>query len=55
MELPVALMLIGMLLLLGFVIGVRVEEQYLSVRERELARARRELADSTRALRMRRP
>jgi len=50
MELTVALVLIGALLLLGFVIGTRVEEHNLELRERELARARRELTDTIRTL-----
>jgi len=50
MELTVALVLIGALLLLGFVIGTRVEEYNLELRERELARARRELTDTVRTL-----
>jgi len=55
MELTVALLVIGALLSLGFVIGTRVEEHNLEVRERELARARRELTEATRALQVRRP
>jgi hypothetical protein len=46
MELTGALVLIGALILLGFVIGTRVEEHNLQLRERELARARRELSRS---------
>jgi hypothetical protein len=46
--------LIGALLLLGFVIGTRVEEHNPQARERELARARRALTDTTPALRVRR-
>jgi hypothetical protein len=52
MELTVALVLIGVLLLLGFVIGTRVEEHNLEARERELARARRELTQAARELRV---
>jgi hypothetical protein len=50
MELTGALVLIGALILLGFVIGSRVEEHNLQLRERELARARRELTDTARTL-----
>jgi IS1 family transposase len=53
MELTVALVVIGVLLLLGFVIGTRVEEHNLEARERELARARRELTQAARSLRVR--
>jgi len=54
MELTVAFVLIGVLLLLGFVIGTRVEEHNLEARERELARARRELTQAARSLRVER-
>jgi hypothetical protein len=50
MELTVAFVLIGVLLLLGLVIGTRVEEHNLEERERELARARRELTQAARSL-----
>jgi IS1 family transposase len=50
--LTVAFVLIGVLLLLGFVIGTRVEEHNLEARERELARARRELTQAARSLRV---
>jgi IS1 family transposase len=52
MEMTVAMVLIGELLLLGFVIGTRVEEHNLEARERELARARRELNQAARSLRV---
>ena len=54
MELTVALVLIGVLLLLGFVIGTRVEEHNLTARERELARARRELTQAARSMHVQR-